>query len=152
MVSPSSTVCVLLFLRLATNAGAFSRGIRPAHSIIVSAPSRLNRVAHPRLLRASSDGEEYDDDGWGERKVSDKERELVALQLERQQRQDGGGTSARVGSSSSPGNNTGQEDGQERDLFIPIFALISLAGLFGSYGYEMARLYSRGELYLPWEQ
>jgi hypothetical protein len=39
---------------------------------------------------------------------------------------------------------------QERDLFIPIFALVSLAGLFGAYGYEMLRLASRGELYLPW--
>ena len=38
----------------------------------------------------------------------------------------------------------------ERDLFIPIFALVSLAGLFGAYGYEMMRLASRGELYLPW--
>jgi hypothetical protein len=38
----------------------------------------------------------------------------------------------------------------ERDLFIPIFAIVSLVGLFGAYGYEMLRLYSRGELYLPW--
>jgi hypothetical protein len=40
---------------------------------------------------------------------------------------------------------------EERDLFIPILSLVSLAGLFGSYGYEMLRLYSRGELYLPWD-
>lgn len=40
---------------------------------------------------------------------------------------------------------------QERDLFIPIFALVSLFGLFGSYAYELLRLYSRGELYLPWD-
>jgi len=39
---------------------------------------------------------------------------------------------------------------QERDLFIPIFSIVSLAGLFGAYGYEMLRLYLRGELYLPW--
>lgn len=39
---------------------------------------------------------------------------------------------------------------EERDLFIPIFALVSLAGLFGTYAYEMIRLWSRGELYLPW--
>jgi hypothetical protein len=38
---------------------------------------------------------------------------------------------------------------QERDLFIPIFALVSIAGLMGAYGYEMVRLYLRGELYLP---
>jgi hypothetical protein len=39
---------------------------------------------------------------------------------------------------------------EERDLFIPIFALVSLAGLFGTYAYELIRLYIRGELYLPW--
>jgi len=38
----------------------------------------------------------------------------------------------------------------DRDLFIPIFALISLSGLFGTYAFEMVRLWSRGELYLPW--
>jgi hypothetical protein len=37
------------------------------------------------------------------------------------------------------------------DPFIPIFTAISLAGLFGAYGYEMIRLYIRGELYLPWD-
>ena len=35
------------------------------------------------------------------------------------------------------------------DLFIPIFTLVSISGLLGAYGYEMIRLYSRGELYLP---
>jgi hypothetical protein len=39
---------------------------------------------------------------------------------------------------------------EERDLFIPIFAVVSLAGLFGTYAYELIRLYIRGELYLPW--
>ena len=38
----------------------------------------------------------------------------------------------------------------ERDLFIPTFAIISIAGLLGSYGYEMLRLQANGELYLPW--
>lgn len=37
----------------------------------------------------------------------------------------------------------------DRDQFIPIFALISLAGLVGTYAYEMVRLYLAGELYLP---
>ena len=35
------------------------------------------------------------------------------------------------------------------DLFIPIFTLVSISGLLGAYGYEMIRLYIRGELYLP---
>jgi hypothetical protein len=37
----------------------------------------------------------------------------------------------------------------ERDLFIPIFSLVAIAGLVGSYAWEMLRLYQRGELYLP---
>ena len=48
-------------------------------------------------------------------------------------------------SSIAPGSN-----GPERDLFIPIVAIVAILGLFGSYGYEMMRLASRGELYLPW--
>lgn len=39
---------------------------------------------------------------------------------------------------------------KDPDMFIPIFSLVSILGLFGSYGYEMMRLASRGELYLPW--
>jgi hypothetical protein len=46
---------------------------------------------------------------------------------------------------------TADQQQAERDLFIPIVSLVSLAGLFGTYTYEMLRLYSRGELYLPWE-
>jgi hypothetical protein len=45
----------------------------------------------------------------------------------------------------APGRNE-----PERDIFIPIFAIAAILGLFGSYGYEMMRLASRGELYLPW--
>jgi hypothetical protein len=40
---------------------------------------------------------------------------------------------------------------EDRNLFIPIFALVSLLGLFGSYTYELLRLQARGELYLPWD-
>ena len=39
----------------------------------------------------------------------------------------------------------------EKDLFIPIVTLISVIGFTSLYGYEMLRLYLRGELYLPWE-
>jgi hypothetical protein len=38
----------------------------------------------------------------------------------------------------------------ETDLFIPIFAIISIIGFAGLYLYETLRLYSKGELYLPW--
>ena len=97
-----------------------------------------------RLMATSSDDDEDDDDGWGSPSSSstvDQERELAALQAER--------SSA---SNQSRSVRQANDEPPERDLFIPIFALVSLAGLFGSYGYEMLRLYSRGELYLPWDQ
>ena len=98
-----------------------------------------------RLQAVGSDDNE-DDDGWGvPSSKSDQERELAALQAERAERS--------APASSAASNRASQDnDPPERDLFIPIFALVSLGGLFGSYGYEMLRLYSRGELYLPWDQ
>ena len=160
MVSSSSKVCTLLLpLLAATDTSAFSKvatTFQPHYSSIIVSTANYNRLAaRPRWQRKSSNGEENGDDGWGDTNTSDKERELAALQLERLQRQEAAGISAgRAAASSNTNNDVGQGDGQERDLFIPIFALVSLAGLFGSYGYEMARLYSRGELYLPmpWEQ
>lgn len=84
-----------------------------------------------------------DDDGWGA--VTPKKEDELNQNL----------PAADISSSSLNSNNNNKYDNydptQERDLFIPIFTLVSLAGFFGSYGYEMLRLYSRGELYLPWE-
>eukprot|EP01083_Nonionella_stella_P000220 682_1 len=70
-----------------------------------------------------------------------KEKELESLRSQM----------AAKSSSSSKSDSVPSTDKTEgeRDLFIPIFSVISLAGLFGAYGYEMLRLYSRGELYLP---
>lgn len=52
---------------------------------------------------------------------------------------------------SQPNRKVGssQSKPEERDLFIPLFTLASIAGFTGIYAYEMLRLYSRGELYLP---
>lgn len=97
------------------------------------------------INRASSDDygvdqvDEEDDDGWGAAakgvSFDEKTKELQELQNNRK--------------NASSRNQSAPEEG-ERDLFIPIFAIVSLLGLFGSYGYEMMRLASRGELYLPW--
>lgn len=88
-----------------------------------------------------------DDDGWfdkNDEQENDKLREIRSLQQQRR--------SAATGMSSNSQRSTvrGTEE-QERDLFIPIFAVVAILGLFGSYGYEMVRLASRGELYLPWD-
>ena len=95
------------------------------------------------ILSLYASEEDDDDDGWGtnENDSDQKTKELRKLQLERQQQQ----VSPRIQTST-----TRSSEEPERDLFIPIFAIVSLIGLFGSYGYEMARLASRGELYLPW--
>jgi len=83
-----------------------------------------------------------DDDGWGteatnaESSTTSQERELATLRSE---------MASKRQEINAPDNSE-----TERDLFIPIFAVVSLAGLFGAYGYEILRLQSRGELYLPW--
>ena len=46
--------------------------------------------------------------------------------------------------------NDKSEPAKEKDLFIPIFVLVSTSGFAGLYLYETLRLYSKGELYLPW--
>lgn len=124
------------------------QGRRSGHGYYREAPTRLPTEAFTlgsRLPATSSDDNE-DDDGRGvPSSKSDQERELAALQAERAER-------SAPGSSASSKKVQQNNEPPERDLFIPIFALVSLAGLFGSYGYEMLRLYSRGELYLPWDQ
>ena len=67
-------------------------------------------------------------------------------------RDDRGRATRRVDASSygSGGGNMDDGGGGGKDLFIPIVTLISVMGFTGLYGYEMLRLYSRGELYLPW--
>lgn len=96
-----------------------------------------------------------DDDGWGDKKSSvvselapsfhdndriAKSKELERLQTDlvaKQKSADVNASSAGVG-------------GENIDLFIPIFTLVAVVGFAGLYGYEMLRLYFRGELYLPW--
>ena len=72
--------------------------------------------------------------------LSDKERELASLRSQ---------MDSKSNNKRQMTENNQIEEGTERDLFIPIFAVVSLVGLFGAYGYEMLRLYSQGELYLP---
>jgi hypothetical protein len=92
-------------------------------------PTRLASEPAPNDEETTDD----DDDGWGETRRVDQKKVLQELR-------------ERPKLMPAPSSSTAPE----RDLFIPIFALVSLAGLFGAYGYEMLRLASRGELYLPW--
>ena len=97
-----------------------------------------------------------DDDGWGEEPskitsepvLTSSESDMISKskELQRLQNDISAKRNDKVNSSPLRGG------GEERDLFIPIFSLIAVIGFTGLYGYEMLRLYSRGELYLPWEQ
>lgn len=108
------------------------------HRAATSAAFQIGSNGKPLISTATwaTENSEEDDDGWGTSSdfLEDKTKELRALQT------------------AEPRSNvqSGSDDPQERDFFIPIFAIVSLLGLFGSYGYEMVRLASRGELYLPW--
>ena len=111
------------------------------HPLLCDAPfaTKLASKVEGSEDEAEAISVEDDDNGWGTGAKDDfdeKTKELGALQNSRQ-----ASLEARRTQSATEG---------ERDLFIPIFAIVSLLGLFGSYGYEMLRLASRGELYLPW--
>jgi hypothetical protein len=96
-----------------------------------------------------------DDDGWGDgdspsesvESASVTERNAKSKELEMLQNDLSAKRADTLKSASASSNSS-----EERDLFIPIFTLVSVIGFTGLYGYEMLRLYSRGELYLPWEQ
>jgi hypothetical protein len=124
----------------------------------------------PRLAMNTPDDD--DDDGWGDEKVDitisnnttlftassedplssssdnsmiSKNRELDRLQNEMAMKQSKPNFDTNNDNKSS---SSSRDD--NKDLFIPIVTLVSIIGFTGLYGYEMARLYSRGELYLPW--
>jgi hypothetical protein len=113
----------------------------------------IGKKTHLTEHLASSSNRD-DEDDWGSSSASsstnslDMKTELEALKLERDYRR--GNMDGKLNSLQSSSYNTSTE--KERDLFIPTFAIVSLAGLFGAYGYEMLRLNAQGELYLPWRQ
>ena len=105
-----------------------------------------------RIVLKAVESEEEEDDGWGDSVSSttatssssdriSKSKELANLQNDMAMKQQ---------NKSSQSSSTERIENEERDLFIPIVTLVSVIGFTGLYGYEMLRLYSRGELYLPW--
>jgi hypothetical protein len=116
-----------------------SKGLVPAHR---SVRSQVPLGAPSSLIRTQAVNKDDEDDGWGD--DNDDGSSSPATAQKGNQSTSNSGERSRV-------STTKPSAPEERDLFIPIFSLVSLAGLFGSYGYEMLRLYSRGELYLPWD-
>jgi hypothetical protein len=117
-----------------------SKGSAPVHR---SLPSRVPVGVPFSLIRTQAADKDDEDDGWGNDDDSSSSSSSVTAQKGNQPTANSG--------ERSRASTTKPSAPEERDLFIPIFSLISLAGLFGSYGYEMLRLYFRGELYLPWD-
>ena len=144
----NTTVCIVAIIPAIACAHAFSnheQGCRSRrhHNFLLSKQFHISNAA-----RKAAESDEVEDDygGWGTTPTSvdriSKSQELAKLQDEMTMKKQQKNKSSQVSSS----NNRIEE----RDLFIPIFALVSILGFTGLYGYEMLRLYSRGELYLPW--
>lgn len=96
------------------------------HSFHVTHPSTRQAFV---LLRASDDN-----DGWNDENVAMENKIEENMQLLKSLQE-------------NPPSTSPSET--ERDMFIPIVTLVSIAGFTGAYCYEMLKLYSRGELYLP---
>ena len=96
-------------------------------------------------LSSRSSSNDNNDEGWDDEPTIEVEGQQELASLRSQMDLKSKNSNTRVDKVQLETN----KEAEERDLFIPIFALVSLAGLFGAYGFEMLRLYSRGELYLP---
>lgn len=110
--------------------------------------TQFAKISRKRSILFSTPQDDDDDDGWGspadetndQKSNFDRDRKVDELRYLQEQ------ASNKV---SSPSNSREMAEPPERDMFIPIMAIVSLLGLFGAYGYETLRLASRGELYLP---
>ena len=130
---------------------------------------RYYRDIRHRLNLAKNNVADEEDDGWGDDTTvvsnsgsptesselpssssSSSDRISKSQELARLQNEMAAKQTNRASSSSTSTSNANNGSG-ERDLFIPIVTIVSVIGFTGLYGYEMLRLYSRGELYLPWE-
>mmetsp|Transcript_23 Transcript_23/g.58 ORF Transcript_23/g.58 Transcript_23/m.58 type:complete len:176 (+) Transcript_23:241-768(+) len=172
---PSPTLMAVIAMTITSSVLSFTIEPSPSRSFTARRMAKINRNSRSHTHHTihtlnlaerdsvESDGDD-DDDGWGDEKVEvgtsssipneiesspsddriSKSKELARLQNEmaaKQNRQ----------RSSDPVNASAANGGGEKDLFIPIVTLVSVIGFTGLYGYEMLRLYSRGELYLPWD-
>lgn len=115
---------------------------------VVRTGNSLTDLRHRTMLlelTAQNDDSESDDDGWnnGIDKIA-----IDARQIAKEPPCD---SVQRPSFDSTQSTNISQpnEKSNRDDYFIPIFTLVSICGLLGAYGYEMIRLYLRGELYLP---
>jgi hypothetical protein len=120
--------------------------------------NKIQQCRRVSTLRTTINGQSdnYSNDGWDEVEkneddsgkaiiISQNSENDLAVAASRNSADINSSSTIRTGKS----QNNVVDTSTERDLFIPIFTLISLSGLMGAYAYEMIRLYLRGELYLP---
>lgn len=153
MITPHRLIgaFVLLILSCLPHVQSFSNH-RISRATINSLPAPLPTSLRNKMITCAMNS---DDDGWGDgdspsesvESASVTERNAKNKELEMLQNDLSAKRADTLKSASASSNSS-----EERDLFIPIFTLVSVIGFTGLYGYEMLRLYSRGELYLPWEQ
>lgn len=101
------------------------------------------------LLFSSPQDEDEDDDGWGSPALVDDNEQQSDFERDRKVNELRYLREEASNKATSPSSSRDVSEPPERDMFIPIMAVVSLLGLFGAYGYETLRLASRGELYLP---
>jgi hypothetical protein len=127
----------------------------PVHSFLLHPHSRVVIVRRLPLIRPNfmTCSQSKDNDGWAndhsdETVTSPSEIDRIARSKELLRLQNDLSTKRTTDAMNSLAQGSG---GEERDMFIPIFTLVAVAGFTGLYGYELLRLYLRGELYLPWQ-
>ena len=110
-------------------------------------PPREGRA--PRRVFGVRSEPDDDDGGWGE-DIPPPPPSAASSEERSRRRELEGLRDDLAAKRSDPGGASTGAGGGEADLFIPIVAVVSVVGFAGLYGYETLRLYSRGELYLPW--
>lgn len=153
----SLVLCVLLVFSSSSLLGgsrseAFRcNGLQTSRAPLLTQQTKAASFAtfvNKRSCLFSTPEDDDDDDGWGtpvdetndQQSNFDRDRKVDELRYLQEQ------ANNKV---SSPSRSRELSEPPERDMFIPIMAIVSLLGLFGAYGYETLRLASRGELYLP---
>lgn len=145
MMYKASIIKIVLAISFPQVVRSFS--FHPQSRIIVTQMPSMHHKLNVNSLK-------QDDDGWGDDNSNESadpftENSRIAKSKELEQLQNDLNAKRSL---ENVNVSSVRSNGKDRDLFIPIFTLVAVIGFTSLYGYEMLRLYLRGELYLPWEQ
>lgn len=162
MQSISLSSCVIILVGIASGASSFSLHLTASRLSRRTSGSRKygsdnsfcrdSYSSKNNNLVSLAGSFEDGDDGWGDDDNSQKQS-VIRSQNEaekRNQNKELARLQDDMAAKKNPIYSGGQQSVEgERDMFIPIFTLVSIIGFGGLYGYETLRLYLKGELYLP---